>query len=74
MVGPKVVNLLLEHAGPEVFADKLHDVQLVFEPCCVLCKSVEKEKQIKWVPEARHYSYHVFSYMSPHGGEILYAV
>jgi hypothetical protein len=31
MVGSKVVNLFLEDAHPEIFADELHQVQLVFE-------------------------------------------
>lgn len=39
MIGSKVVNLLFEHTCPEVFTDELHDVQLVFEPYCVLCQS-----------------------------------
>lgn len=45
----KVVNLLLEHTGPEVFTDELHDVQLVFEPCRVFCQSMEKQQQMKSV-------------------------
>ena len=48
MVGPQVVDLLLVHAHPEVFADKLHCVQLVLVSWAVLrypdIKCGEKEK------------------------------
>lgn len=43
MVGSKVVDLLLEHAGPEVFTNELHDVQLVFESHRVFGQSTEEK-------------------------------
>lgn len=45
VVCSQVVNLLLEHTRPKVFANKLHDVQLVFEPCCVFCHSRERKNK-----------------------------
>ena len=31
MVSSKIINLLLADAGPKVFADKFHQIQLVLE-------------------------------------------
>lgn len=43
VIGSKIVNLLLEHRGPEVFTDELHDVQLIFESCCIFGQSGESK-------------------------------
>lgn len=40
MVGSQVVNLLFKNTGPEIFADKLHDIKFIFETRCVFGKPV----------------------------------
>lgn len=45
VIGSKVVNLLLEYTGPEVFTYKLHNVQLILKPCCVFSQSRGKNKR-----------------------------
>lgn len=40
MVCSQVVNLLLKNTGPEIFADKLHDIKLIFETWRIFGKPV----------------------------------
>lgn len=44
VIGSKVVDLLLEYTGPEVFTYKLHNVQLILKPCCVFSQSRGKQR------------------------------
>lgn len=41
MVSPQVVNLLSEDTVPEVFAQELHDVQVIFKGGAIFCKPLD---------------------------------
>ena len=45
MVCSKIVNLFLVYSSPEVFADKFHCVQLIFEPGTIFSKPASQVHQ-----------------------------
>lgn len=55
VVCPEVVDLLPEHTRPEVFADELHDVQLIFEARRVLRQSRKELKPSELVTNTSHF-------------------
>jgi hypothetical protein len=51
MICPQIIDLFLEDCGPELFADELHDIQLVFESLPLFGRS---EQRHQWVNTWSH--------------------